>query len=40
MTSLKSLLSSNINKRMKELGISQTALAEKVNTAAHYIARI
>ena len=40
MTSLKSLLSSNIKRRRKELGISQAVLAEKVNTAAHYIAQI
>jgi len=40
MTSLRSLLSSNIKRRRKELGISQAVLAEKVNTAAHYIAQI
>jgi len=40
MTSLRSLLASNIKKRRKELGISQAVLAEKVNTAAHYIAQI
>jgi len=40
MTSLRSLLSSNIKKRRKELGISQAVLAEKVNTSTHYIAQI
>jgi len=40
MTSLRSLLSSNIKKRRKELGISQAVLAERVNTSAHYIAQI
>jgi transcriptional regulator with XRE-family HTH domain len=40
MTSLRSLLSSNIKKRRKYLGISQAVLAEKVNTSPHYIAQI
>jgi len=40
MISLRSLLSSNIKNRRKHLGISQAALAEKVNTSAHYIAQI
>jgi len=40
MTSLRSLLSGNIKKRRKYLGISQAVLAEKVNTSAHYIAQI
>jgi transcriptional regulator with XRE-family HTH domain len=40
MTSLRSLLSSNIRKRRKFLGISQAKLAEKVETSTHYIAQI
>ena len=40
MTSLRSLLSSNIKKRRKILGISQAILAEKAKTSTHYIAQI
>ena len=40
MTSLRSLLSSNIKKRRKDLSLSQADLAEKVNTSTHYIAQI
>ena len=40
MTSLRSLLSSNIRKRRQFLGISQAKLAEKVETSTHYIAQI
>jgi len=40
MTSLRSLLSSNIRKRRKFLGVSQEKLAEKVGTSTHYIAQI
>lgn len=40
MTSLRSLLSTNIRKRRKILGISQEKLAEKVDTSTHYIAQI
>jgi len=40
MTSLRSLLSSNIKKRRKVLGISQAVLAERVDTSTHYIAQI
>jgi transcriptional regulator with XRE-family HTH domain len=40
MTSLRALLSSNIKKRRKFLGISQEKLAEKVDTSTHYVAQI
>ncbi|MDR2923283.1 MAG: helix-turn-helix domain-containing protein [Treponema sp.] len=40
MTSLRALLASNIKKRRKALGISQTVLAEKVGTSTHYIGQI
>jgi len=40
MTSLRALLSNNIKKRRKFLGISQSKLAEKVETSTHYIAQI
>ena len=40
MTSLRSLLSRNIKKRRNFLGISQSKLAEKVETSTHYIAQI
>jgi transcriptional regulator with XRE-family HTH domain len=40
MTNLRFLLSSNIKKRRKVLGISQALLAEKVDTSTHYIAQI
>jgi transcriptional regulator with XRE-family HTH domain len=40
MTNLRSLLSGNIRKRRKYLGISQAKLAEKVDTSTHYIAQI
>ena len=40
MTSLRSLLSGNIKKRRTFLGISQSKLAEKVETSTHYIAQI
>ena len=40
MTSLRSVLSSNIKNRRKILGISQADLAERVETSTHYIAQI
>jgi len=40
MTSLRALLASNIKQRRKFLGISQAALAERVQTSTHYIAQI
>ena len=40
MTDIKSLLSTNIKKRRESLGISQAALAERVDTSTHYISQI
>jgi len=40
MTNLTFLLSKNIKKRRKELGISQAFLAEKVGISTQYIAQI
>ena len=40
MTNLRSLLSKNIKKRREFLGISQAALAERVETSVHYISQI
>jgi transcriptional regulator with XRE-family HTH domain len=40
MTNLRSLLSCNIKKRRKYLGISQATLAERVETSTHYISQI
>jgi transcriptional regulator with XRE-family HTH domain len=40
MASLKKLLAFNMKERRRILGISQTALAERVNTSTHYIAII
>jgi transcriptional regulator with XRE-family HTH domain len=40
MTDIKSLLSTNIKKRREFLGISQAALAERVDTSTHYISQI
>ncbi len=40
MTNLRGLLSKNIKKRRKFLGISQAILAEKAETSTHYIAQI
>ena len=40
MTSIKSLLSGNIQRRRNVLGISQAILAERVGTSTHYIAQI
>jgi transcriptional regulator with XRE-family HTH domain len=40
MTNLRALLASNIKKRRKMLGTSQTVLAEKVGTSTHYIGQI
>ena len=40
MISLKSVLAHNIRARRKSLGMTQEALAEKVNTASTYIAMI
>jgi transcriptional regulator with XRE-family HTH domain len=40
MTSIRALLASNIKKRRKALGTSQTVLAEKVGTSTHYIGQI
>jgi transcriptional regulator with XRE-family HTH domain len=40
MASLKKLLAFNMKERRRILGISQAALAERVNTSTHYIAMI
>ena len=40
MTNLRLLLSDNIKKRRKVLGISQAVLAERVNASTHYIAQV
>ena len=40
MTNLRTLLSNNVKRRRKTLGISQAILAEKIGTSAHYIAQI
>jgi len=40
MTSLTKLLAFNMKERRRILGISQAALAEKINTSTHYIAMI
>jgi transcriptional regulator with XRE-family HTH domain len=40
MTNLRFLLSKNIKKRRKILGISQALLAERADTSTHYIAQI
>jgi len=40
MTNLRQVLSLNMKKRRKRLGLSQARLAEKVNTAPTYIAII
>jgi len=40
MTSLKKLLDFNIKEKRRILGLSQAALAERVNTSTHYIAMI
>jgi len=40
MTSLKKLLAFNMKEQRRVLGISQAALAERVNTSTHYIAMI
>lgn len=40
MTNLRQVLSLNMKKRRKRLGLSQAKLAEKVNTAPTYIAMI
>jgi len=40
MTSLRALLSCNIKKRRRILGLTQAKLAEKVETSTHYIAQI
>jgi transcriptional regulator with XRE-family HTH domain len=40
MTDIRSLLSTNIKKRREFLGISQAALAERVDTSTHYISQI
>ena len=40
MTSLKKLLAFNMKEQRRLLGISQAALAERVNTSTHYIAMI
>jgi transcriptional regulator with XRE-family HTH domain len=40
MTDIRSLLSDNIKKRREFLGISQAALAEKVETSTDYISQI
>ena len=40
MTDIRSLLSDNIKKRREFLGISQAALAEKVETSTQYISQI
>ena len=40
MISLRDLLAYNLKERRRILGISQTKLAEKVSTSAHYIGQI
>jgi len=40
MTSLKKLLAYNMKEQRRILGISQAALAERVDTSTHYIAMI
>jgi len=40
MTSLKKLLAVNMKEQRRVLGISQAALAERVDTSTHYIAMI
>jgi transcriptional regulator with XRE-family HTH domain len=40
MTSLRALLAHNMKERRRILGITQTQLAEKVNTSTHYIGQI
>jgi transcriptional regulator with XRE-family HTH domain len=40
MAGLKKLLAFNMKERRRYLGISQAALAERVNTSTHYIAMI
>jgi transcriptional regulator with XRE-family HTH domain len=40
MTSLKKLLAFNMKEQRRVLGISQAALAERINTSTHYIAMI
>lgn len=40
MTSLKRLLAFNMKEQRRMLGISQAALAERINTSTHYIAMI
>ncbi|MDR1748189.1 MAG: helix-turn-helix domain-containing protein [Spirochaetaceae bacterium] len=40
MTSLKKLIANNIKEQRRILGISQAALAERVDTSTHYIAMI
>jgi transcriptional regulator with XRE-family HTH domain len=40
MTSLKKILAINMKEWRRALGISQAALAERVNTSTHYIAMI
>ena len=40
MTGLKKLLAFNMKEQRRILGISQAALAERINTSTHYIAMI
>jgi len=40
MTSLKKVLAFNMKEKRRILGISQAALAKRVNTSTHYIAMI
>ena len=40
MKSLKQLLAFNMKEQRRVLGISQAALAERINTSTHYIAMI
>jgi len=40
MTSLKNLIAFNMKEQRRILGISQAALAERINTSTHYIAMI
>jgi len=40
MTSLRKLLAFNMREKRRLLGISQAALAERINTSTHYIAMI
>lgn len=40
MTNIRTVLAENMKSRRKNLGISQSELAEKINTAPNYISKI